>query len=98
MTHWPGEGEGQNLQGPTGQRGCAGLPAGEGSVLLLQNILLVGRRVAELGGTLRDPGRLAVGDVGEEEVLGLVSSAAQRDALVMYVHMMQYPGGSAGPE
>ena len=65
MTHWPGEGEGKSSHGPTGQQGCAGR-VGTAS----PGVLLVGSRVGGLGGPLRAPGLLAVGDVGEEEALG----------------------------
>lgn len=97
---WGGRGE--ELAWPHGAaRMCrATLPAaGEGSVPLLQDILLVRRRVEGLGGTLQAPGLLATGDMGEEEeVLGVVSSAAQPDVLVMYMHNDAVPWGGLQDE
>lgn len=87
---------GEELAWPRGTArvcGAALPPAGEGSVLLLRDVLLVGRRVGGLGGTMRAPGLLAAGDVGEEEALGVVSSAAQPDVLVMYMYDDAMPWG-----
>lgn len=88
--------EGEELVQPRGAArvcGAALLPAGEGSALLLQDVLLVGRRVGGLGGTLPAPSLLAAGGVGKEEALGVVSSAAQPDALMMSIHDDAIPWG-----
>lgn len=73
--------------------GAALPPAREGSALLLQDVLLVRRRVGGLGGTLPAPSLLAARGAGEEEALGVVSSAAQPDALVMSMHDDAIPWG-----